>query len=228
MIAMLMVAVVAGGLCWATLKYQRATGTWAFHPLDAAWWSPAQSAGVPTTSKEVLEDARIVSDQVGQALWGTGGLIERADAWWRSAEKMTANNPAAPNTESSPTSAQPQTKPSAPEKKAPLAQPSAPSSVRGMLEQRLHLADQSFQVGLTALKSASPIAGDATLSQVERVVRVGMARDRFAAIERDLSEVIPAYEALPGHDVDKAATARQLRSFNQQMLELTGGMPTTN
>jgi hypothetical protein len=64
------------------------------------------------------------------------------------------------------------------------------------------------------------------LSAVDRLAHVSAARERFVAVERDLAEAIPAYEGLPAHDSRTAATARQLRHFNQQMLELTGGIPT--
>jgi hypothetical protein len=81
-LAMLIVVVVAGILCWAALNNQRATGVWSFHPLDATWWSPTQTITNNTPAREVVDDARVLGDQVGQALWGAGGLIERVDKWW--------------------------------------------------------------------------------------------------------------------------------------------------
>jgi len=222
LIAMLMVISVTGVLGWAALNYQRATGTWAFHPLDPAWWSPARAAGVPASGKAAMDDARIIGDQMGQALWGKGGLIERADAWWQANESLTTNKAPAPQTGPVPTQS-----PTPTDKGSPKRPPAGPTTVRGILEQRLVQADASFQLGLTDLKAASPVAGDITLSTVDRLARVAVARERFIAVERDLAQAIPAYEGLPAHDSRTAATARQLRNFNQQMLELTGGLPTT-
>jgi hypothetical protein len=42
-------------------------------------------------------------------------------------------------------------------------------------------------------------------------------------VDKALAESIPAYETLPQHDRTLAAKARQLQSYNQQMMELTGG-----
>jgi hypothetical protein len=47
------------------------------------------------------------------------------------------------------------------------------------------------------------------------------ARSCFAEVERDLGESIPAYQAIPGHDPSKVASAKQLQHFAQQMQELT-------
>jgi hypothetical protein len=224
LIAMLMVVSVAGVLCWAALNYQRTTGTWAFHPLDPAWWSPARAAGAPANGKDAMDDARFIGDQMGQALWGKGGLIERADAWWGANESSITNK-----SSDSPTggSASQQSKTSV-DKDAPKRPPVANSSVQGQLELRFARADADFQLGLNDLKAASPIAGDASISNVDRLARVGAARERFVAVERELAQAIPAYENLQTYDSRTAGTAPQLRQFNRQMLELTGGVPTSN
>ena len=225
LIAMLMVVSVAGVLCWAALNYQRTTGTWAFHPLDSAWWSPARAAGAPASGKEAMDDARFVGDQMGQALWGKGGLIERADAWWGANESSTTNKSTAPQTGPVTNHSNAPVDPA--DKGAPKRPTVATTSVQGQLELRFVRADADFQLGLNDLKAASPIAGDITLSNVDRLARVGAARERFVAVERDLAQAIPAYENLPAYDSRTAGTARQLRQFNKQMLELTGGIPTT-
>ena len=227
---MLMVASVACVLCWTALNYQRATGTWAFHPLDPAWWSPPRAAGAPARSKDAMDDARFVGDQMGQALWGKGGLAERADVWWKANESLKNNKSSDSQTGTVPApSAAPvpqEDKADSGDKATTPKPPVAISSVQQQLELRLVRADADFQLGLNDLKAASPIAGDKLLSNEDRLARVNAARERFLAVERELARTIPAYENLSVYDSRTAGTARQLRSFNKQMLELTGGIPT--
>lgn len=232
LVAIIVVVGTAGILSWGALNNQRVTGKWSFHPLDPAWWSPKTADGKTVPATEVVDDARVISDQVGQALWGQGGLIDRVEKWWKENDQHTSAAPTneveqqettapVPGSQQNGTNGQSQKE----DGTAVHVPPAAPTSVRGMLEQRLQQADATFQAGLADLKAASPVAGDEKLSTVDRVARVGAARSRFIAVERDLAETIPAYEAIPQHDAKTVATARQLRAFNKQMLEMTGGVP---
>jgi hypothetical protein len=208
---LLVVVGTAGMLCWGAFTHHRVTGVWSFEPLNPAWWSPRPGDAPPT--ERALNDARQISDQVGHALWGKGGMIERVEQWWRE-QPIAANK-------SQPESAQPETKTKTPSAVVPA--PSAPLSLQQLLEQRLSVADEQFRAGLQDLKAASPLASDATISTVDRVARVAAARERFVQVQKELSEAIPAYETLPQHDRTLAAKARQLQTYNKQMLELSGG-----
>jgi hypothetical protein len=208
---LLVVVFVAGILCWGIFTHHRVTGAWSFEPLNPAWWSPRPGDAPPT--ERALNDARKISDQVGDALWGNDGLIERVEQWWR--EQPSAAN------KSQPESAQPETKTKTPSTVTPA--PSGPLSLQQLLEQRLSGADEQFRAGLQDLKAASPLASDATISTVDRLARVAAARERFVQVQKELSEAIPAYETLPQHDRTLAAKARQLQAYNKQMLELSGG-----
>jgi hypothetical protein len=209
LLVLVLVASLAGALAWTTLANHSASGQWSFHPLDPAWWSPpAPIPGAPHPLAEVVSDTRGLADKAGEALWGQGGLVERCEAWWRSQPPTTkppaASPPAVPPATSTPSA------------------PAAPStSVRDLLEQRLATSERLFGEGVELAKRARPSPGDGGGDLAGRLGLLAQARDRFAEVDRDLAEVIPAYQALPNHDRGKAATARQLQAFTRQMQELT-------
>lgn len=205
LLVILVVVSLSGALAWATLANHRAHGTWSFHPLDPAWWSPTPrdpTAGDPFAS--VAEDAKRLAGQAGEAVWGTGGLIERGEAWWRERGQPPPTAPA----------------PVSPPASAPDVQP-APASVRGLLEQRFAVSEQRFASGLELAKQARPSLTDDATTLAGRMKTLTEARSRFAEVERDLGEAIPAYEAIPGHDPVRLANAKQLQGFARQMQELT-------
>lgn len=203
---------LVGALAWATLAHHRVSGNWSFHPLDSAWWSPqpaSQNGGDPFA--DVAQDAKKLADQAGQALWGPGGMVERGEAWW--------NNQSHASPEA--TSGQ-KTNPShvtAPVK--PLTAPAPSTSLRSLLEQRLTASEQRFADGLQLAKQARPSVSDNAATLAGRLSTLAQARQCFAEVERDLGESIPAYQAIPGHDASKVASAKQLQHFAQQMQELT-------
>jgi hypothetical protein len=212
LLVILVVVSISGALAWTTLANHRANGAWSFHPLDAAWWSPTAkdpAAGDPFA--DVAQDAKHLAGQAGEALWGKGGLVERCETWWQDRDKP-AGAPAATTTPTSGTS--PATKPSQP-------QPPAPTTVRGMLEQRFTTSERRFAEGIDLAKHARPTLSDNAAALAGRMGTLTQARTCFSEVERDLGEAIPAYEAIPGHDPAKLASARQLLGFTRQMQELT-------
>ena len=214
LIAFILVSIV-GALAWATLAQHRVSGTWSFHPLDSAWWSPqpvGQNGGDPFA--DVANDAKKIADQAGQALWGPGGMVERGEAWWNA-----QNN--TPATTTAPTSTNHGIPPVASSPNKPVTTPAPATSVRSLLEQRLTASEQRFADGLHLAKQARPSLNDNAATLAGRMNTLTQARSCFAEVERDLGESIPAYQAIPGHDPSKVASAKQLQHFAQQMQELT-------
>ncbi len=204
LLVILVVVSLSGALAWATLANHRAHGVWSFHPLDSAWWSPTPkdpTAGDPFA--EVANDAKRLAGQAGESLWGKDGLVERCESWWRARERSAATPTATPAT---PTTGTP----------AP-----APITVRGLLEQRFATSERRFAEGIELAKRARPTLSDDAATLTGRMGTLTQARACFTEVERDLSEAIPAYEAIAGHDPAKAASARQLLAFSRQMQELT-------
>jgi len=214
LLLILVVVSISGALAWATLANHRASGTWSFHPLDSAWWSPTPkdpASGDPFA--EVANDAKRLAGQAGESLWGKGGMVERCEAWWRERNQTTA-------TPATPPSATPAT--GAPATPAPTPAPApAPTTVRGMLEQRFTTSERRFAEGIELAKHARPTLSDDATTLTKRMGTLMQARTHFSDVERDLGEAIPAYEAIPGHDPVKVASARQLLAFTKQMQELT-------
>jgi hypothetical protein len=222
LLVILVVVSLAGALGFTTLANHRAHGVWSFHPLDPAWWSPKAATGpdgkpAADPFADVANDAQRLAGRAGEALWGKDGLVERCESWWRSREATTAPSPVAPTPTPTPTPTPPTTNPAAPATPAPAA----PTSVRGLLEQRLFASEQRFAQGIDLAKKARPALGDDATALAARMGSLSQARTCFAEVERDLGEAIPAYEALPGHDPARAASARQLLGFTKQMQELT-------
>lgn len=225
LLVILVVVSLAGALGFTTLANHRAHGVWSFHPLDPAWWSPKAPMGPdgkPAVDPfaDVANDAQRLAGRAGEALWGKDGLVERCEAWWRSRDAAavtppTSGTPLLPAQKSTPAPA-----PGAPAS-APTPNPTAPTSVRGLLEQRLIASDRRFAEGVELAKRARPALGDDATALAARMRSLSQARTCFAEVERDLSEAIPAYEALPGHDPARAASARQLLLFTRQMQDLT-------
>lgn len=220
LLVILVVVSLAGALGFTTLANHRAHGTWSFHPLDPAWWSPKAATGpdgkpAADPFADVANDAQRLAGRAGEALWGKDGLVERCEAWWRTRD--TTASPSAPAPTSAPTTPTPTSNQPAPA--APT--PAAPTSVRGLLEQRLLANEQRFAQGIDLAKKARPALGDDASALAARMGSLNQARTCFAEVERDLGEAIPAYEALPGHDPARAASARQLLGFTRQMQELT-------
>jgi hypothetical protein len=221
MLVILVVVSLAGALGFTTLANHRAHGAWSFHPLDPAWWSPkapAGPAGQPAADPfaEVAQDAQRLAGRAGEAVWGKDGLVERCEAWWRTRDAAAAASPTA----STPTSATPTSTPSD-KPAAPSPASTAPTSVRGLLEQRLAASEQRFAEGIELAKRARPALGDDATALAGRMRTLTQARACFAEVERDLAEAIPAYEAVAGHDVARAASARQTLAFTRQMQDLT-------
>ncbi len=215
LLMILTVVGLAGMLAWTTLANHRATGAWSFHPLDTAWWSP--KAATPNGADpfvEVTQDAKRWAGQAGEAMWGSGGLVERCEAWWHTTQGERQSGSATPA-------------PVAPPPATPSGTgvspviPTAPTSVRGLLEQRLTANEQRFAEGIELAKRARPTLSDDTATLAGRMGTLRQARTCFAEVEHDLTEAIPAYQAIPGHDVSKLANARQLQGFARQMQELT-------
>lgn len=214
LLVILVVVSLSGALAWATLANHRAHGAWSFHPLDPAWWSPTPqdpSAGDPFAG--VADDAKRLAGQAGEAVWGKGGLVERCEAWWRQRDQGGAPTTPTTTTTTSPTAT--------PTPGAPPAPTPPPTSVRGLLEQRLTASDQRFAEGIELAKRARPALGDDAATLAGRLGTLTQARTCFADVERDLGEAIPAYEAIPGHDPARLANAKQLLGFARQMQELT-------
>lgn len=223
LLVILVMVSLSGALAWATLANHRAHGVWSFHPLDAAWWSPVAkdpAAGDPFAG--VATDAKRLAGKAGEALWGTGGLVERCEAWWR--ERAQPATPGTPTTPSPPTthdtSATTGTQPATGTPTVPAPLP-PPTTVRGLLEQRFTTSEQRFAEGIELAKRARPTLSDDAATLAGRMSTLTQARRCFAEVERDLGEAIPAYEAIPGHDPAKLASARQLLAFTRQMQELT-------
>jgi hypothetical protein len=207
-LVVLVVVSLCGALAWATLANHRASGTWSFHPLDPAWWSPRQpNGGNDDPLTDLSEHVRRLAGKAGEALWGPGGLLERSEQWWN--DHAT---PAPPPATPAPTGGEPP----APPPTAP-----APTSVRGLLEQRFSSNERRFAEGIALAKRARPTLGDDVSALAGRIDTLRQAHACFTAVEHDLGEAIPAYEALPGHDPTTLANARQLRGFARQMQELT-------
>jgi hypothetical protein len=209
LLMILVVVSISGALAWATLANHRASGTWSFHPLDSAWWSPTPkdpASGDPFA--EVANDAKRLAGQAGESLWGKGGLVERCEVWWRERDQATT------------TSAAPATTPTGGAPATPVPAP-APTTVRGMLEQRFTTSERRFADGIELAKRARPTLSDDAAALAGRMGTLTQARTCFSDVERDLGEAIPAYEAIPGHDPAKLASARQLLAFTKQMQELT-------
>jgi hypothetical protein len=211
LLVILVVMSLSGALAWATLANHRARGVWSFHPLDPAWWSPRPAdpaAGDPFAS--VAEDAKRLAGQAGEAVWGEGGLVERCEAWWRQRGRAdTTPPPATPGPGDAPQ----------PESATPTV--GTPPTVRGLLEQRLAASERRFAEGIDLAKRARPTLGDDAATIAGRMGTLTQARACFAEVERDLVEAIPAYEAIPGHDPAKLASAKQLLGFSRQMQDLT-------
>ena len=215
LIAFILLSIV-GALAWATLAHHRVSGTWSFHPLDPAWWSPqpvGQNGGDPFA--DVANDAKKLADQAGEALWGPGGMVERGEAWW----KAQNNTPTTTAPTTTPTNHNIPTTAPAPDK--PVIAPAPSTSLSSLLEQRLTASEQRFADGLQLAKQARPSLSDNAAALAGRMNTLTQARQCFAEVERDLGESIPAYQAIPGHDASKVASAKQLQRFAQQMQELT-------
>lgn len=211
LLVILVVVSLGGALAWATLANHRATGAWSFHPLDSTWWSPTPkdpTAGDPFA--DVANDAKRLAGQAGESLWGKEGLVEQCETWWRARERP-ANSPTAPTSPTAP--ATPNTRPTSPTP--------APTTVRGLLEQRFVTSEQRFAEGIDLAKRARPTLNDDAATLAGRMSTLTQARSCFADVERDLSEAVPAYQAIPAHDPGKLASARQLLTFTKQMQELT-------
>lgn len=221
LLVILVVVSISGALAWTTLANHRAHGTWSFHPLDPAWWSPAPkdpAGGDPFAA--VAEDAKRLAGQAGESLWGKGGLVERCETWWK--QQQQPGTPSATNNGAPTTSATPTTGAAPPTTDKPATVPApAPPTVRGLLEQRLSTSEQRFAEGIDLAKRARPTLGDDAAALAGRMATLGKARACFSEVERDLGEAIPAYEAIPGHDPAKLASAKQLLAFTRQMQELT-------
>ena len=214
LITLVLVSLV-GALTWATLAQHRVSGMWSFHPLDSAWWSPqpvGQTGNDPFA--DVANDAKKLAGQAGEALWGPGGMVERGEAWW----KAQNNTPTTPPTTTPTNRSIP---PSVPTPDKPVVAPAPSTSLRSFLEQRLAASEQRFADGLQLAKQARPSLSDNAATLAGRMSTLTQARQCFAEVERDLGESIPAYQAIPGHDVSKVASAQQLQRFAQQMQELT-------
>lgn len=215
LLVILVVVSISGALAWTTLANHRAHGVWSFHPLDSAWWSPTPkdpAGGDPFA--EVANDAKRLAGQAGESLWGKGGLVERCDTWWRERGQASATPTTPPATPTTGTPTTPTTLPT------PTPAPT-PTTVRGMLEQRITTSEQRFAEGIELAKRARPTLSDDAATLAGRMSTLTQARACFSDVERDLSEAIPAYEAIPGHDQGKLASARQLLAFTKQMQELT-------
>jgi hypothetical protein len=209
LLVILVVVSLSGALAWATLANHRAHGVWSFHPLDSAWWSPKpqdSTAGDPFA--DVANDAKRLAGQAGESLWGKGGLVERCEAWW--SQRQPAREPVREPPTATPTAPTTGT-PSVP----------TPTTVRGLLEQRFAASERRFAEGIDLAKRARPTLSDDAATLAGRMGTLTQARSCFSDVERDLSEAIPAYEAIAGHDPAKAASARQLLAFSRQMQELT-------
>lgn len=213
LLVILVVVSISGALAWATLANHRANGAWSFHPLDGAWWSPtAKDPAGGDPFADVAQDAKRLAGQAGEALWGKGGLVERCETWWQKRDQPAG---AAAPTTSTPTPIQP------PHQAPPPPPLPAPTTVRGMLEQRFTTSERRFAEGIDLAKHARPTLSDDAVTLAGRMGTLTQARTCFSDVERDLGEAIPAYEAIPGHDPAKLASARQLLGFTRQMQELT-------
>jgi hypothetical protein len=216
LLVILVVVSISGALAWTTLANHHANGAWSFHPLDPAWWSPkAKDPAAGDPFADVAQDAKRLAGHAGEALWGKGGLVERCETWWQQREQPAGATTPTTGTPTTTTPVQPP-----PQTPTPASSP-APTTVRGLLEQRFSASERRFADGITLAKQARPTLSDDAAALAGRMGTLTQARTCFSDVERDLGEAIPAYEAIPGHDPAKLASARQLLGFTRQMQELT-------
>ncbi len=94
LVVLLAIAALLIALSYNTWANTRATGVFSFHPFDSAWWQPGVDKAEP-----VVESGKHAASDANDAVWGSGGLVERTEAWW-SGRAASAAIPVAPGTRS--------------------------------------------------------------------------------------------------------------------------------
>ena len=192
LLVMMVLLVLGLALAWAVLANRGRSGTWTFHPFDAAWWTASAPGGEKDAVDDVLRTSRELAGQARTVVWGSGGLVERGEAWWRGAT------------------------PASPPSSAPV--PTTPNE-RARLEGDLATADNSFRAALDHLAKASPTAsGDATAKRSHAEA----ARTNLREADARLTLALTAYAALPGHDPQRLERGRQLAGWIRQLSTAIG------
>ena len=193
LLVMMVLLVFGLALAWAVLANRGRSGTWTFHPFDAAWWTASAPGGKEDAVDDVVRTSRELAGQAHTVVWGSGGLVERGEAWWRGA--------ASP----------------APPAGAPL--PTTTTDERARLEGELATADKSFRAALDHLAKASPTAtGDASTKRSHAEA----ARTSLREADARLTLTLTAYAALPGHDPQRLERGRQLADWIRQLSTAIG------
>ena len=188
LLIMLVLLVLGLALAWAVLANRGQTGAWSFRPFDGAWWT----ASKPTSKDDpvvdgVVRTSRELAGQARDAVWGSGGLVERGEAWWRG---------------------------STPPAGAPTPTPAAAPDERARLESELTKADNGFRAALDHLARASPTApGDAAAKRSHAEA----ARTSLREADARLTLALTAYAAVPGHDAQRLERGRQLADWIHQL-----------
>lgn len=186
LVMVLLMTVLA--LAWAVLANRGQSGAWSFRPFDGAWWTASKPSGKDDAVVDgVVRTSRELAGQARDAVWGSGGLVERGEAWWKGSAPAAANAPAngAP----------------APEERA-------------RLEGELAKADSGFRAALDHLARASPaVPGDAAAKRTHAEA----ARTSLKEADARLTLAVTAYAAVPGHDPQRLERGRQLAGWIKQL-----------
>lgn len=199
----LVVFAAIGGLAVATYANWRRDGRFTFHVFDSTWWGNGRSEAAPYAA-----GARTAAEQAYQAVWGAGGMVERAEQWLNGLRRDDPPAPGAP--------AVPSTDPSA----APTAdKPKPPGTPRSAEAQRLEgrftKAEEDFRSGLAAFKRTGAGTRNARrTAQAEAIAHFGRCRDALLA-------AIDPYRAVADHDRHRLAEAEELGRMNQRFLHDT-------
>lgn len=191
LLVMLVLLACGLALAWAVLANRGRSGTWTFRPFDGAWWTASAPGGKDDAVDDVLRTSRELAGQARNIVWGSGGLVERGEAWWRGA--TPASQPAGAT---------------------PATTPAKATDERARLEAELAQADSGFRTALDHLAKASPTApGDIATKRAHAEA----ARTSLREADARLTRALTAYAALPGHDPQRLERARQLSDWIHQL-----------
>lgn len=188
LLVMMALLVLGLALVWAVLANRGRSGTWTFRPFDGGWWTASAPGGKDDPVDGVVRTSRELAGQARDVVWGSGGLVERGEAWWR------GTGPASPPATGAPAS--------------------SPTDERARLEGELTKADSSFRAALDHLARASPaVPGDVAAKHTH----ADAARTSLREADARLTLTLTAYAALPGHDPQRLERGRQLAGWIRQL-----------
>lgn len=192
LLVMMVLLVLGLALAWAVLANRGRSGTWTFRPFDGAWWTASAPGGEADAVDDVLRTSRELAGQARTVVWGSGGLVERGEAWWRGAASTS------------------------PPAGAPVP---TTTNERARVEGELAAADNGFRAALDHLAKASPTAsGDAKTKRAHAEA----ARTSLREADARLTLALTAYSALPGHDAQRLERGRQLAEWIRQLSTAIG------